>query len=156
MLYWNSRFFLLTSFFILSLVASSQKKCCCSEHIGYGKPCIPCKIPYDGMQVHKVADEMPVFPGGEAGMYNYLEKNIIYPEEEKKIGIEGTVYLSFVVTTTGQIKYVELLRGVVNANALSQEAIRVVQSMPLWKPGKQGGKEVNVKLDVPIKFSLGN
>ena len=99
-----------------------------------------------------IVEDMPEFPGGEKEVLKYIAENVNYPAEAKEKGIEGTVYIKFVVNAEGKVQDVATLRGV--APLLDQEAIRVIESMPEWKPGRQGGKPVNVCIQVPIKFHL--
>lgn len=98
------------------------------------------------------AETMPEFPGGDAALLNYLAQNVKYPLIAQENGIEGKVFVSFVIDETGNIFNVTLARGV--DTALDREAIRVVKSMPRWKPGKQGNTEVKVRYTVPINFIL--
>jgi protein TonB len=97
-------------------------------------------------------EEMPEFPGGEKALLNYLAVNVKYPVVAQENGIQGKVYVSFVIDENGHIINVELLRGV--DKSLNNEAIRVISSMPKWKPGKQRGKAVKVRFTVPIVFEL--
>jgi protein TonB len=101
-----------------------------------------------------IVEQMPTFPGGDAEMYKYLAKNIQYPQVEKEAGISGTCYVTFVVEKDGSITDVKVLRGVSGGPGCDREAMRVVKSMPPWKPGKQNGREVRVQFNVPIKFSI--
>ncbi|MFV0366379.1 MAG: energy transducer TonB [Mangrovibacterium sp.] len=103
-------------------------------------------------EVFIVVEQMPEFPGGVNAMRAYLAKNIKYPVVALENGLQGTVYVSFVVNQDGSIVDVTILRGV--DGSLDKEAVRVVQSMPKWKPGKQGGKAVRVSYQVPISFKL--
>jgi TonB family protein len=109
----------------------------------------------DGQDVFVMVEEMPTFHGGKIEDFrNWVQKNITYPEEAKKNKIQGTVYLSFVVDTEGQVKAIEIIRS---ANpALDNEVIRAMKTAPAWKPGKQAGKPVNVAFSIPIKFVLSN
>lgn len=100
------------------------------------------------------AEVMPEFPGGMESLLVYLKKNIIYPTVYKEQGIEGKVYVQFIVTVDGEITNPVVLRGVLNAELFSREAIRVVRSMPKWNPGKNDGKNVSVRTTIPIKFEL--
>ena len=84
-------------------------------------------------------------------MIKFLQENMIYPEEMKENGIEGRIYVQFVVTKTGSIEEVTIAKGI---NGLNREAIRLVKQMPNWKPGTNYGKQVNVKMVIPILFSL--
>jgi protein TonB len=97
-------------------------------------------------------EEMPEYPGGRGAMYKYLGENIKYPEKARENKVEGTVYVNFVVQEDGSVASVSILRGV--GSGLDEEALRVVRTMPNWKPGKQEGKAVNVQYNLPIKFTL--
>lgn len=82
----------------------------------------------------------------------YLSKNLKYPTPAKRMGVEGTVFISFIVNTEGRISDVELLRGI--GAGCDEEAIRVIANAPAWKPGKQSSRAVRVKMRLPIKFKL--
>ena len=97
-------------------------------------------------------DDMPEFPGGENALLSFLGSNVRYPVIAQENGIQGRVYVSFVIDETGNINDVSIIRGV--DVSLDNEAIRVVRLMPKWKPGKQGGKAVKVRYNVPIFFDL--
>jgi len=97
-------------------------------------------------------EEMPRFPGGEAGLRNYISENISYPREARSWGIQGKVFVNFVINTEGRVERVKIVRGV--HPLLDEEAMRVVSRMPGWKPGMQKGKAVNVSYTVPITFSM--
>lgn len=100
------------------------------------------------------AEQMPEFPGGDAALHQYLGKNINYPELAVENDIQGTVYLRFVVTKSGTVGEVQLVRGV--DPLLDEEAIRVVKKMPKFKPGMQGGRNVPVWFSLPVVFVLNN
>ena len=103
--------------------------------------------------VSGASEEMPEFSdGGTAGLMKYLEANIRYPESAKKAGKQGRVIVQFVVCKDGSITNVSTLRDI--DPALDAEAIRVISAMPKWKPGRQKGKEVDVKYTVPVMFRL--
>ncbi len=95
---------------------------------------------------------MPEFPGGEVALRKFIATSVKYPVIAQENGIQGRVYISFVVNTKGKVIDVKIARGV-DPN-LDKEAIRVVNSMPAWKPGKQRGKAVKVSYTVPINFVL--
>jgi TonB family protein len=97
-------------------------------------------------------EEMPVFPGGDAALLNYLAKNTVYPENAKKNNIGGRVIIRFCVTEKGGINKASVLQGV--NPEIDAEALRVVGTLPDFKPGRQGGKDVPVWYMVPITFSL--
>ncbi|MCJ7819898.1 MAG: energy transducer TonB [Bacteroidales bacterium] len=103
-------------------------------------------------EVFVVVEEMPSFPGGDVELFKFIYDNIKYPEIAKENNIQGKVILRFCVTYKGKVDQVSIVRGV--DPALDEEAIRVIKMLPLWKPGKQGGKPVNVWYSVPISFQL--
>jgi len=104
--------------------------------------------------VFTVAEEMPEFPGGMGELMKFLQNNINYPESERLAGIQGKVYVKFIIQPDGSLTNLEILRGVAGGEGLSNEAIRVVMSMPQWKPGKQSGRNVAVYFNLPINFKL--
>ena len=99
-----------------------------------------------------IVKEMPEFPGGDAERVKYLINNLTYPREAKEADISGTVYLEFIVERDGSISNIKILRGI--GGGCDEEAVRVVQMMPKWKPGRQQGHEVRVRFNLPIKFTL--
>lgn len=104
--------------------------------------------------VFMVVEEQPSFPGGEEAFREFLRDNIEYPDAARDHGIEGTVYVQFVVNTDGSVSGVKAVRGV--DPLLDEEAMRVVKMVPRWNPGKQRGKPVKALFTVPIKFQLAN
>lgn len=103
--------------------------------------------------IFEVVEQMPEFPnGGMAGLMQYLSKNIKYPTIAQENGTQGRVTVQFVVNRDGSIVDAKVLRGV--DPYLDKEAIRVISSMPKWKPGMQRGKAVRVKYTVPVMFRL--
>ena len=105
-------------------------------------------------KVFTIVEQMPEFPGGAEQLYKYLSKNLQYPQVEKEAGISGTCYVTFVVKGDGSINDVKIMRGVPGGPGCDKEAIRVVKSMPPWKPGRQNGREVPVQFNMPVKFTL--
>jgi protein TonB len=104
-------------------------------------------------EIFTIVESMPEFPGGgQEALFKYLQKEMKYPQIAKENGIQGTVFVNFVVGKDGKIRDVKILRGV--NKMLDDEAIRVVKAMPSWKPGKQRGKPVSVSYNLPIKFTL--
>ncbi len=99
-----------------------------------------------------VVDEMPEFPGGTSALMEYLEKNLKYPEEAKKKKIEGRVYVNFIISRKGKILLPYVTRGI--DKKCNDEALRVIRTMPLWKPGKQKGKPMLVRYNLPVSFAL--
>ena len=103
-------------------------------------------------KVFDVVEQMPEYPGGMQALFEFLSQNIKYPEDAQKQKVEGRVLATFVVETDGSISNVEVVKHAFPS--LDNEAVRVIQAMPKWTPGKQGGKVVRVKYTVPINFSL--
>ena len=102
--------------------------------------------------VYQIVEQMPKFPGGVAELFHYISKNIHYPQEAKEKGIQGRVFIGFVIEKDGRVSNIRNLRGV--DSELDAEAIRVVKSMPKWKPGKHNGEFVRVSYQIPILFKL--
>jgi len=102
--------------------------------------------------VFDVVEVMPQFPGGQIAMLQYLMKNIKYPEQAMKEGIQGRVTVRFIVEKDGSISDVKPVLSV--HPLLNKEAVRVVKSMPKWSPGKHNGKPVRVRFNLPIMFKL--
>ncbi len=102
--------------------------------------------------IYNVVDAMPEFPGGVEAMNKWLSQNIQYPQNTQKQKIEGRVICQFVVSSTGKIKDVTVVKSV--EKSLDNEAVRAISAMPDWKPGVQDGKAVNVRYILPIKFKL--
>ncbi|PLX03045.1 MAG: energy transducer TonB [Marinilabiliales bacterium] len=103
-------------------------------------------------EIFTVVESMPEFPGGTGELYKYLGNSIKYPPLAKESGIQGRVFVNFVVEPNGSISNVKVLRGI--GGGCDEEAVRVVENMPSWKPGKQRGKAVRVSYNLPIKFTL--
>ena len=104
--------------------------------------------------MYEFADLMPEFYGGEKELFNFIMVNLNFPERESKHGIQGRVVVSFTVDTEGQLRDVKAVKTPTNGENLAKEAVRVVQNMPKWKPGKEKGKPVKVTFSLPISFSL--
>jgi len=98
------------------------------------------------------ADQMPEFPGGEQALRRFIAAAVRYPLVAQENGVEGTVFLSFVIDEEGQVTQIAVMRGV--DPSLDKEAVRVVQNMPRWKPGRQAGRTVKVQYQIPIVFQL--
>ena len=103
--------------------------------------------------VFVVVEKMPEFPGGQQALFKYLSENVKYPVIAQENGIQGRVICQFVVNRDGSIVDVEVVRSGGDPS-LDKEAIRVIKSMPKWKPGQQRGKPVRVKYTVPVNFKL--
>jgi TonB family protein len=103
-------------------------------------------------KVFVVVEELPGFPGGNEARIKYISENVTYPEEAKEKGIQGVVFVTFVVETDGSISDVSVLRGI--GSGCDEEAVRVIENMPRWIPGKQRGQAVRVQFNMPIRFTL--
>lgn len=100
-----------------------------------------------------VVEDMPEFEGGTKGLMMYFSRNIVYPTVAREIGQEGTVYVSFVVNENGDAENPKIIKGI--GYGCDEEVIRVIQKMPRWKKvGKQNGKAVKVRFNVPVSFKL--
>ncbi|MBL7972021.1 MAG: energy transducer TonB [Prolixibacteraceae bacterium] len=99
-----------------------------------------------------IVEEMPDFPGGQLALRKFIAQAIKYPVIAQENGIQGKVFVNFVVNKDGSVTGAKIARGV--DPSLDKEALRVVMSLPKWKPGKQGGKPVRVSYTVPINFVL--
>ena len=106
----------------------------------------------DDEEFFMVVENMPEFPGGDLGLMRYIQKNVKYPPIAKEYNITGKVYVSFIVNKSGAVTNVKIVRGV--DKNLDAEALRVVKSLPKYKPGKQRGKAVRVMFTIPINFTL--
>jgi protein TonB len=104
-------------------------------------------------EIFTFVEQPPTFPGGEEALAKYLGKNIRYPRVAQENGISGTVFVQFVVDSEGNIKDVKTV-GAAKGGGLEEEAVRVVKTMPKWKPGKQNGRQVSVQFNLPIRFTL--
>ncbi len=98
------------------------------------------------------AEVMPEYEGGIEAMMKFLRKNLHYPASARRMGIEGSVYVRFVVNSQGEVANVEVLKGI--SAALDNEATRVIALLNKWRPGRQHGNPVNVRMVLPIKFQL--
>ena len=103
-------------------------------------------------EVFIIVEQMPVFPGGEEALRTYLAKEVKYPAIAQENGIQGRVFVKFVIAPDGSVTNVEVARPF--DPVLDKEAVRVVKSMPKWTPGRQRGKAVRVSYTVPINFKL--
>ncbi len=103
-------------------------------------------------EIFIVVEESPYFPGGEPARIKFLQENIKYPQMARESGIQGTVYVQFVVERDGGVTDVKVLRGI--GGGCDEEAIRVIKAMPKWVPGKQRNRPVRVQFTMPIRFTL--
>jgi TonB family protein len=102
--------------------------------------------------VYTKAEVMPEYPGGAMALYEFFKANLKYPDKAREKGTEGVVVTSFVVDAEGNLKDINVIKNL--DPQMDAEAKRVVEMMPRWKPGMQGGKNVPVQLVQPVRFSL--
>lgn len=100
-------------------------------------------------------ESSPRFPGGEEGLMAYLAKELRYPEAERQAGKQGVVQVSFTISDAGEVMNVRIVEGIAGADALNEEAIRVVNAMPRWEPATVKGVTVPMEYKLPVKFELG-
>lgn len=110
----------------------------------------PAPMPTDS--VYEVAEVMPEFPGGTQALFEFISKNLEYPQNAIDGQIEGRVIVQFVVDKAGKVDNIQVVRSI--DKMLDQAAIDVVRALPAWKPGMQNGKPVNVRYTLPIAFKL--
>jgi len=103
-------------------------------------------------EVFMVVEVMPKFPGGDEAMFKFISKRVKYPKEARKKNIQGRVMIQFVVDEEGNIIEAKVVKGI--GYGCDEEALRVINSMPKWKPGTQKGKPVRVRFVIPIRFVL--
>jgi len=114
----------------------------------------PDSISESNSTIFFVVEEDPVYPGGEEAMFKYFQENLVYPDSAKILGIQGKVYVSFLVMKSGKVKNVQIKRGI--GGGCDEMALQMIESMPDWIPGKQRGKPVTVQFVLPIEFKLDN
>ncbi len=107
---------------------------------------------YENNEILEFVDQMPEFPGGEEGLFDYIQKNLKYPKQAVDSNTTGRVTINFVVNDDGSITDVKLARGI--GNGCDEEAIKIIKGLPRWNPGKQNGKKVRVAYSLPITFQL--
>ena len=117
-------------------------------------PPMPPSIPVIDNTVYEIVEQMPEFPGGMQLLYDYLGKTIKYPEISKENNSQGKAYVRFTIEKDGSISSVEVIKGV--DRFIDKEAMKVVESMPNWTPGKQLNKPVRVSFVLPLDFKLAN
>jgi periplasmic protein TonB len=108
----------------------------------------------DSNRVYQVAEEEAEFPGGRGELLKFISSSIQYPESALKNKLEGKCYVQFIVESDGSITNQKIARGVPDCTECDAEALRVVSTMPKWKPGKMGGKPVRTLFYVPVVFKL--
>ncbi|GAB2783854.1 hypothetical protein GCM10027275_29900 [Rhabdobacter roseus] len=103
-------------------------------------------------RIFTVVEKQPEFPGGARAMYDFIRRELKYPVPAQRAFVEGKVFLTFIVTTEGDIKDIQILKGL--GFGMDEESIRLIKAMPRWVPGAQSGRPVNVKFNLPITFEL--
>jgi protein TonB len=103
-------------------------------------------------QIYTVVEQQPEFPGGMEAMMKFIQKNMKYPAQARRMGTEGRVFIGFVVNLDGHITDVSPIKGI--SVDCDKEAARVISMMPPWKPGKQNGRAVRVRFVLPVNFKL--
>lgn len=111
------------------------------------------EIDYSDTTIYQMVEIMPEFPGGEQKLLQYISKNVKYPQIARESGIKGRVIIGFVIEPNGSVSNVKVLQGSIGGGC-DEEAVRVVKSMPRWKPGIQDGKAVRVRLAIPVNFIM--
>lgn len=106
----------------------------------------------DGVEIFSVAEQAPEFPGGDKKRIEFLTENIKYPDEARELGVQGTVYIGFVVEKDGSITNTRVLRGI--GKGCEEEAFRAIRMMPKWKPGTQSRQPVRMQVNMPVTFTL--
>ena len=104
--------------------------------------------------IYQFVDEEPQFPGGIQGMTKFIQRNLVYPQVAIENNLEGKCYVKFIVDKKGNVKKAVVERGVAGCPECDAEALRVVNMMPRWKPGKVGKKKVNCYFRLPINYQL--
>jgi len=94
----------------------------------------------------------PQFPGGEQGLINYITDNLKYPKKARRKGIQGKVFVTFVIEKDGSLSTINVAKGV--HPLLDEEAVRLVKNMPAWKPGWANGQPVKVRFTLPLNFKV--
>jgi protein TonB len=104
-------------------------------------------------EVFMIVEDQPTFEGGMEAFYKFVGKNIEYPKQARRMGVEGKVFVQFVVDKDGGLNDIKVIKGI--GAGCDEEAIRVLKESPKWKPGKQRGRPVKVRMSLPISFKLG-
>jgi periplasmic protein TonB len=115
---------------------------------------MPAEEEADEEQIFFVVEKMPAFPGGELALRKHIAESVKYPDIARDNGVQGRVFVQFVVNEKGEVTNAKVVRGV--DPALDREALRVINNLPKWSPGEQRGKPVKVSFTVPINFMLAN
>ena len=134
-------------------IASSEDDASAAQQETYVAPVVEEEEEEESaQQIFTVVEKQPEFPGGMSELMKFLAKSIKYPVIAQENGIQGRVVCSFVVNRDGSIVDIQVMRGV--DPSLDKEAVRVIGTMPKWKPGEQRGKPVRVRFILPVQFRL--
>ena len=125
-----------------------------TDSIGHDPGPVTPEIPIEDNTIFTVVQEKPEFPGGDAALFKFIGDNLKYPAEAESNNIQGRVILKFVVNPDGSVDKIELLRSV--DPLLDTEAVRVVKTLPKFRPGKQNGVPVHVWFILPVFFKIEN
>lgn len=123
-----------------------------NDTVTYVEPITP-EIPVES-PIFYVVEEPPAFPGGMSELYKIIGENLVYPQEAQELNIQGRVILKFIVNPDGSTDRIEVMKGV--DPLLDNEAVRVVKTLPKFRPGKQGGVPVHVWFTLPVLFKIEN
>lgn len=104
-------------------------------------------------EIFDIVEDQPAPPGGMGAFYKYVGKSMKYPKQARRMGVEGRVFVQFVVDQAGNLTEVKAIKGI--GAGCDEEAVRVLKAAPKWKPGKQRGRPVKVRMILPITFKLG-
>jgi protein TonB len=135
---------------ITDLINETTKNGKLTDSIVYKDPVVP-EIPAED-KIFIVVEEKPEYPGGETALFKFISENLSYPSEAEKNNVQGKVILKFVVNPDGSVGKIEVLRSI--DPLLDNEAIRVVKTLPKFRPGKQGGVPVKVWFMLPVLFKI--
>ncbi|GAB3898916.1 energy transducer TonB [Spirosoma agri] len=124
----------------------------CSQLSVVTKTAQPTSQTISNEPIFTVVEVPPSFPGGNAQLSSYLRTNVRYPEAARKAKVDGRVFVSFIVTKEGHLEDVTILKGY--GYGLDEEALRLVQTMPTWVPGRQANRPVSVKFNLVVPFDL--
>ena len=142
---------------ILTITCFTLFSICKSQIVGPPSEANPTPLPAENKspgEIFTMVEEMPEFPGGTMEMMKYIQKNIVYPKSAKEKKIAGKCFLKFIVNKDGSISDALVVKPVENCPECDAEALRVVKSMPVWTPAKQGGKPVSCYFNLPVNFTL--
>ena len=117
-----------------------------------GPPTSSTALSHNDDEVSTPVEQMPEFPGGINALGHYLIRNLRYPQRAKQANVSGQVFVQFLVTETGEIRELRILKGI--GFGCDEEAVRAVSQMPKWKPGEQNGKPISVQYNLPVQFTI--